>query len=79
MLPVEAPRDAVTQLGLGVRKVAAHANDVARGIVDHIREDEPDLVVMATKGHDGFLDMFRGSKTERVLRAVSCPLMAVPA
>jgi nucleotide-binding universal stress UspA family protein len=38
-----------------------------------------DLVVMATKGHDGFLDMLRGSKTERVLRAVRCPIMAVPA
>ena len=33
----------------------------------------------SNKGHDGFLDMFRGSKTERVLRAVNCPLMAVPA
>jgi len=38
-----------------------------------------DLVVMVTKGRDGFLDMFRGSKTERVLRAVHCPVMAVPA
>ena len=38
-----------------------------------------DLIVMATKGHDGFLDMLRGSKTERVLRAVHCPVMAVPA
>ncbi|HMC97013.1 MAG TPA: universal stress protein [Flavobacteriales bacterium] len=38
-----------------------------------------DLVVMATKGHDGFLDVFRGSNTERVLRQVQCPLLAVPA
>lgn len=40
--------------------------------------DQVDLVVMATKGHDGFLDMLRGSKTERVLREVHCPVMAVP-
>lgn len=38
-----------------------------------------DLVVMATKGHDGFLDVFRGSNTERVLRQVHCPVLAVPA
>jgi len=38
-----------------------------------------DLVVMATKGHDGFLDALRGSTTEQVLRAVHCPVLAVPA
>jgi nucleotide-binding universal stress UspA family protein len=38
-----------------------------------------DLVVMATKGHDGFLDVFRGSNTERVLRQVHCPVLTVPA
>lgn len=38
-----------------------------------------DLVVMTTKGHDGFLDVMRGSTTERVLRAVHCPVLAVPA
>ena len=38
-----------------------------------------DLVVMTTAGHQGVLDVLRGSTTERVLRRVSCPLMAVPA
>ena len=53
--------------------------DTVETIVNVADATRADLVVMATKGHDGFLDMFRGSKTERVLRAVSCPLMAVPA
>ena len=34
-----------------------------------------DLVVMASRGHDGFLDALRGSTTERVLRQVTCPLL----
>ncbi len=38
-----------------------------------------DLVLMSTKGHDGFLDALRGSTTERVMRAVKCPVLAVPA
>jgi len=39
---------------------------------------EVDLVVMATDGRDGPLDIFRGSHTERVVRAVGCPILAVP-
>lgn len=38
-----------------------------------------DLIVMATAGHDGVLDALRGSTTEKVLRQVRCPLLAVPA
>jgi nucleotide-binding universal stress UspA family protein len=38
----------------------------------------PDLIVMATQGHRDFLDALRGSTTERVLRAVHCPVLAVP-
>lgn len=38
-----------------------------------------DLVVMPTDGRNGVLDAFRGSHTERVLRGVTCPVLAVPA
>ena len=38
-----------------------------------------DLVVMSTEGRRGFLDALRGSVTERVLRGLRCPLLAVPA
>jgi len=53
--------------------------DIIENIVHVADATRADLVVMTTKGHDGFLDMLRGSKTERVLRAVHCPVMAVPA
>jgi nucleotide-binding universal stress UspA family protein len=36
------------------------------------------LVVMASRGHDGLIDTLLGSHTERVLRAVRCPLLVVP-
>ncbi len=40
-------------------------------------ELEADLIVMRTKGHDGFLDVLRGTTTERVLRLAHCPVLAV--
>jgi nucleotide-binding universal stress UspA family protein len=49
-------------------------------IIDIIATDSrtADLVVMATEGHNGWLDALLGSTTERVLRQVRCPLLAIP-
>jgi nucleotide-binding universal stress UspA family protein len=38
-----------------------------------------DLIVMATAGRKGPLDVLRGSTTEAVLREAPCPVLAVPA
>jgi nucleotide-binding universal stress UspA family protein len=38
-----------------------------------------DLVIMTTGGRQGLGDALRGTCTERVLRRVSCPLLAIPA
>jgi nucleotide-binding universal stress UspA family protein len=35
-------------------------------------------LVMATRGHDGLVDTFAGSHTERVVRKVHCPVLVVP-
>ncbi|MBL7963071.1 MAG: universal stress protein [Flavobacteriales bacterium] len=53
--------------------------DVVGTIVRTAREIDADAVVMTTDGRDGFLDALRGSTTERVLREVHCPVLAVPA
>jgi nucleotide-binding universal stress UspA family protein len=51
-------------------------------VVDHILKsanaNEADLIVMATRGHHGFMDALYGSTTEQVLRHGKCPLLAVP-
>jgi nucleotide-binding universal stress UspA family protein len=49
-------------------------------IIDAIVTDSTtaDLIVMATEGHHGLLDAVLGSTTERVLRLVRCPLLAIP-
>jgi nucleotide-binding universal stress UspA family protein len=38
-----------------------------------------ELIVMPTEGRHGVFDALRGSTTERVLRRVRCPVLAVPA
>lgn len=53
--------------------------DVVQTILAVAGECTADLIVMATRGHQGFLDALRGSTTERVLRHARCPLLAVPA
>lgn len=60
-----------------IRSITKHvrSGDVVEGILSVSAELHMDLVVMASRGHDGFLDALRGSTTERVLRQVTCPLL----
>jgi nucleotide-binding universal stress UspA family protein len=53
--------------------------DVVDSIVETAKDTKADLVVMSTAGRDGFLDALRGSTTERVMREINCPLLAIPA
>jgi len=53
--------------------------DVVAQILATAEQGPADLIVMATEGHQGFLDALRGSTTERVLRQAPCPVLAVPA
>jgi nucleotide-binding universal stress UspA family protein len=47
-------------------------------ITKAVSELDACLVVMATRGHNGVIDTLLGSHTERVLRAVRCPVLVVP-
>jgi len=60
-------------------KMTVRRGNVVDMILKVADEARPDLIVMATKGHQGFLDAVRGSTTEQVLRRVPVPLLAVPA
>jgi nucleotide-binding universal stress UspA family protein len=41
-------------------------------------QKSPDFIVMATHGRTGVRRMLLGSVTEKVIRAASCPVLAVP-
>jgi nucleotide-binding universal stress UspA family protein len=53
--------------------------DVIETILQEASAWSPDLVALTTQGHMHFLDALRGSTTERVLRGVHCPVLAIPA
>jgi nucleotide-binding universal stress UspA family protein len=42
-------------------------------------EFDVDLIVMMTEGHNSLFDLLCGSTTERVVRGMHCPLLAIPA
>jgi len=59
------------------RRTVRHGN-VVEEILQVEKEERPNLIVMPTQGHNGFMDALRGSTTERVIREAHCPILAVP-
>lgn len=53
------------------------SGNIKEAILETYNEIKPDLVVMTTKGHQGFLDALRGSTSEQILRGIACPLLAI--
>lgn len=60
-------------------RVKTCAGDAVAQIIKTANEVQAELIVMTTTGHNGVLDVLRGSTTEQVLRGSPCPLLAVPA
>lgn len=52
--------------------------DPVEQIVSAARELDCDLIAMTSDGRDSFLDRFRGSHTEQVVRGAPCPVAAIP-
>jgi nucleotide-binding universal stress UspA family protein len=77
--PADMPAVAFeTREGWSWRPMTAEGGDVVETILSVAGECKADVIVMATKGHNGFLDALRGSTTERVLRHARCPVLAAP-
>ncbi len=51
---------------------------VVETILEIAEQAKPDLIVMATAGHQDLFDDLRGSTTERVMRKAPCPVLAIP-
>lgn len=58
--------------------VQAGRGEAVADIVATTQASACDLVVMATRGHDSLGDLVAGSRTERVVRRVRCPVLVVP-
>ncbi len=58
---------------------ATGRGDPVDAILAEARSMDADLIVMSTDGRDGFLDLFRGSHSERVVRRAPCVVAAIDA
>jgi sulfur dioxygenase len=64
---------------VGARVRHEPSSGTLEAVVDRVARDSgANLIVMATRGHDGIQDALLGSHTERVLRSVELPLLIVP-
>ncbi|QDG53535.1 universal stress protein [Persicimonas caeni] len=59
-------------------KMVEGEGDLAEAIFDCVENCTVDLIVMGTRGHDSIGDVFRGSRTQRVVRRSPCPVLSVP-
>lgn len=78
---MEAAREFVALFGVqDAELIPLHASTAhtVDELLDAARGLAVCLIVMATHGHDGVVDVLRGSHTERVLRGAACPVLSVP-
>jgi nucleotide-binding universal stress UspA family protein len=59
------------------RAVEQFEGEIVETIFKVAEQRNVDLIAMATAGHHGFLDAFRGSTTKRVLALAPCPVLAM--
>jgi nucleotide-binding universal stress UspA family protein len=52
--------------------------DVVTAILRAAQDVKPGMIVMPTAGRHGFLDAFRGSVSQRILRDAPCAILALP-
>jgi universal stress protein A len=63
--------------GLSVECAVLVAEHAAEAIVDYVRQNPVDFVVMATHGRSGLRHLLAGSVTEAVVRSGVAPVVAV--
>ncbi len=61
-----------------VEQKVVPAGDPASEIIALASETNANLIAMVTDGANGFLDVFRGTTTDKVVRHAPCPVLAIP-
>jgi nucleotide-binding universal stress UspA family protein len=61
-----------------VEKQVVGSGDPATEILALAKETKANLIAMVTDGAHGFLDVFRGTTTDKVVRHAECPVLAIP-
>ena len=75
--------EAAPQIDIPIRPYLAwemlnRAGEVPEQILQAAQSTEADLLVMATTGSNGFLDIRRSSIAQQIVRSAPCPVLTVP-
>lgn len=73
VLDLDLPEDPTWKIHKEIRQ-----GDPVEEIITAANKFSSDAIFMATAGHEGILDIMRGSTTEQIVRKTPCPLLAVP-
>jgi universal stress protein A len=60
-----------------VARAAVRAGKPSSEIVQYAKEEEADLIIIATHGHSGVEHVLFGSTAERVIRKAPCPVLSI--
>ena len=74
---VQAVRDACAAAGLGCEAMTVEALHPWEAIIDYAKQQDCDLIVMASHGRRGVSALLLGSETQRVLIHTTIPVMIV--
>ena len=74
---VQAVRDACTAAGLGCEAMTVEALHPWEAIIDYAKQQDCDLIVMASHGRRGVSALLLGSETQRVLIHTTIPVLIV--
>ncbi|MEI6232493.1 MAG: universal stress protein [Planctomycetota bacterium] len=69
---------AAIELNDGVKSDATlRVGSAAREIIDYVKDNKIDCIVIATHGHTGLAHFIFGSVAEKVVRTCTCPVLTV--
>lgn len=77
--PHDATAVIAERLGLSVRKVEMEPQSPAGGVVEYLRNNATDLIVLATEARQGVARWLHGSVAEKLARQARTPTLFVPA
>lgn len=61
-----------------VEQQVVPSGDPAKEILALAGETKANLIAMVTEGSHGFMDIFRGTTTDQVVRQAPCPVLGIP-
>lgn len=78
VLPIDAPRHAIRDLGIKATKVHVEGRDAVKGVLQRAAKVHADMLVLGTQRRHGLSRWLRPSVAETLARKAPCPSLLIP-